>query len=240
MIADLVVSGITDGDQRGVFARRPLPTGLILDWFCQRCTVLARTDELWEKPRAERDALLEHCYSGSDGLLVLDCTVGRYMNHACAANVLESPDGFDVVVEPVDEGEELRCDYRQYVEPADAGFRCRCGSPSCAGWISAAEVPSDRLNRQWRERANRALVHPKLAENYITGIGNATRSVGTFRIDDHGVWQRPAVGPRSPTDRKLIERLASARTVSYVPSAPAERPAGRLATAMSRPQESSR
>ena len=171
MIADLVTVERTRRCGWGLFAREPIPAGTVIDYRCARCRVVCSHEALQREPPERREALLEHTYGTPAGELVLDCSVGRYMNHRCRPNVLEAPAGFDVAVEPIAAGEELACDYRQFHEPGGAAFDCACGAPGCAGRIVCLQPAPPALERAWAQRIGAVMGRLRLPRAFVSGIG---------------------------------------------------------------------
>ena len=112
---------------RGVFARRRIPSGVVLG-------------------EITGDVLLDHPEDSSyvmelgSGKLLDPAPPFRFVNHSCDPNCEifyweENPDEDRLwmqTIRPIATGEELSIDY---CWPADAAIPCRCQTPECRGWI---------------------------------------------------------------------------------------------------------
>lgn len=115
---------------RGVFARRPLRSGLIL----------AEVEgQILVEPPADSSYVME---LGS-GRLLDPAAPLRFVNHSCDPNCElfyweEDARNFEddrlwlQTIRPIAAGEELSIDYAW---PADAAIECRCRAANCRGWI---------------------------------------------------------------------------------------------------------
>ncbi|MFM8986721.1 MAG: SET domain-containing protein [Planctomycetia bacterium] len=115
---------------RGVFARRPLRSGMILAEVEGRILV---------EPPADSSYVME---LGS-GRLLDPAAPLRFVNHSCDPNCElfyweEDARNFEddrlwlQTIRPIAAGEELSIDYAW---PADAAIACRCRAVNCRGWI---------------------------------------------------------------------------------------------------------
>lgn len=155
VIADVVQ--LTDASHcgRGLIATTLIPRGTILGFECRFCRTVATRRELTRMAPDRRAALMEHCYLTQDGRVVLDCSIGRYMNHHCRPNVLEDEAReLDLVIRDIAPGEPVCCDYRQFHDPLEGEMICRCGARGCCDRLGH---PVDRrLRSQWRRWRARA------------------------------------------------------------------------------------
>jgi hypothetical protein len=115
---------------RGVFARRPLKSGIVLAEV--RGEILAAHPE-------DSSYVMEL----PSGKLLDPAAPLRFVNHSCDPNCelfywegdAESPQEDRLwlqTIRPIATGEELSIDYAW---PADAAIACRCGTTACRGWI---------------------------------------------------------------------------------------------------------
>jgi hypothetical protein len=97
----------------------------------------------------EEDYASEYCIDMGDGRCLEPEPPFRYLNHSCQPNcrfcchdVREPSEPclrrrvFLYALRTIRPGEELTIDYAW---PARAAIRCRCGTPSCRGWIVAED-----------------------------------------------------------------------------------------------------
>ncbi len=115
---------------RGVFARRRLPSGLVLDEI--------RGEILDDHPEDSSYVMeLPSCK------LLDPAAPLRFVNHSCEPNCElfyweaephESQEDrlWLTTIRSIEPGEELLIDYAW---PADAAIPCQCGTGSCRGWI---------------------------------------------------------------------------------------------------------
>jgi hypothetical protein len=169
---------------------------------------------LLAQPVAEQERILEHAFLGDEGRVILDCSVGRYMNHGCDANVLETPQGFDIAVRDIAAGEEAVCDYRRFAEPIEVAFPCRCGAAECAGRVECGQ-PGPALERTWAARLEAALAALRVPAAFRSGIepGRGRRFGGERFYRQFG---RSPIHPAGGMDRSAVP--ASAR----VPRSPSQ------------------
>lgn len=172
---------------RGLFARRDIPAGTrIIEYVGHRVT----------KKQAERieQERLERKRRGGDGsVYVFDLNkrydldggvpwnTARLINHSCepnceALNIRGRV--WIVALRDIPAGEELSFDYG-YVWEMHEDHPCRCGKPSCVGYILRADL-RPRLRRKLRRQAENAAAPP--ATN--GAIGPAVVAAATARHDD--------------------------------------------------------
>ncbi|MFM7108263.1 MAG: SET domain-containing protein [Planctomycetaceae bacterium] len=112
---------------RGVFARRRIPSGIILGEI--RGPIL-------DEPPEDSSYVMEL----GTGRLLDPAPPFRFVNHGCDPNCEifyweESPDEDRLwmqTIRTIEPGEELLIDYSW---PADAAIPCRCRAMECRGWI---------------------------------------------------------------------------------------------------------
>lgn len=193
MIASLFEVQETDRRGHGLFATTPIPRGTLIDHRCDRCKVICTRQQLETMSPGEQDKVLEHTYTTDTGDVILDCSIGRYMNHSCNANVLESDGGFDIAVRDIPAGEEVTCDYRQFHDPCE-GFACQCGQPSCWGQVDCRFPLPEAIRREWRRKLESACRVIKLPYELTSGIGHNAATVGTWQQNEEGFWTPTGVG----------------------------------------------
>ena len=112
---------------RGVFARRPIASGVVLGEI--------RGAVLLDHPEDS-----SYVMELGTGKLLDPAPPFRFVNHSCDPNCEifyweETPDEDRLwmqTIRPIGPGEELSIDYSW---PADAAIPCRCRAPECRGWI---------------------------------------------------------------------------------------------------------
>jgi uncharacterized protein len=137
----------------GVYAREPIEAGaVIIEYTGERISL----DEAARRER-DRQARAERGEEACDYLYILDETsaidgrstsnVARLINHSCEANChSDIVDGrvWIVASQDLGEGDEITFDYG-YTYRDGLGHPCRCGKPSCVGFIVAK-------HQRWRVR----------------------------------------------------------------------------------------
>ena len=66
----------------------------------------------------------------------------RYVNHSCEPNT-QPKDYSDVAIKDIARGEEITSDYG---EGNPVGFKCRCGSKNCRGFIGEEKTQKQDLS----------------------------------------------------------------------------------------------
>ncbi len=188
MIANLFEVRETSRRGKGLFATGRIPRGTLIDHYCDRCKVVCTRQDLEVMSPGEQDKVLEHTFATESGDVVLDCSIGRYMNHSCNANVLEHEGGFDIAVRDILPGEEVTCDYRQFYDPCE-GFTCHCGQATCWGHVHCREPHPEALELEWSTKLEAASRAIKLPFEFTSGIGSNAVSVETWQKNGSGYWQ---------------------------------------------------
>lgn len=168
MIANVVQLTQTSHAGRGLIATTHIPRGTILGFECRNCRTVSTRQALARMAPSHREALMEHCYLTHDDRVVLDCSIGRYMNHHCHFNVLEDESReVDLVIRDIAPGEAVCCDYRQFHDPLEGEMICRCGARHCCGRLG------NRLGRElsahWQRLRARAwgAYHARLRDEHV-------------------------------------------------------------------------
>ncbi len=223
MIADLFDVRQTGDRGFGLFARVAIPKGTLIDYHCDLCERICGRADLERMGYDRRQQIMEHTYTTGEGDVILDCSIGRYMNHSCAANALEAYGDFDVAVRDIAEGEEITCDYRQFNDPDD-GFPCHCGEPSCCSIVSPLGPFPPRLEDSWREQTEAACKALMMPPRFTTGIGADKITLGTWRPPQRGqLWEPVGLAPSAPVVRRISQRLNVAGAAPADASVEAER-----------------
>jgi hypothetical protein len=216
MIADLLEVHATADRGHGVFARAPIPAGTVIGVWCDACQIVGSQEELARRIGEDRARLIEHTYVTPEGKLVLDCSIGRYMNHCCDPHVLEVEDAFDIAVRDIAPGEEVCCDYRQFDDPGDEGFPCACGAPNCCGHMRRDWPPPEELATWWRRLTDEACARLRLPHRFARGTGDGVETVPTWWRGAGGRWHPPEAARRSPAVAPLGRLLARRDRVPLV------------------------
>lgn len=207
MLADLFEVRQTEDRGLGLFARVRVPKGTLIDYRCDLCQRVCGKDDLLAMSSERRQQLMEHTYTNDDGDVVLDCSVGRYMNHSCEANVIEGDGDFDVAVRDIEPGEEATCDYRQYNDP-DEGFPCYCGHASCCSLVVPIRPYPEHLAEEWKRKAREATRVLKLPPRFTTGIGEDRIAVDTWQPPRTGeLWEAAQISSTSLVVRQVSRLL---------------------------------
>jgi SET domain-containing protein len=154
MYARLFVVKDTGNKGKGLFADRPIAKGTIVGFQCEKCEILSGIDPE-RMTQEERDALFLRAYRREDGTFVAPCDESRYINHSCDANILDSGQGFDIVVRDIREGEEATFDYRCFYD--DLNMPCHCGSDVCCKVVTCVHPIPHEIARFWAKRVDVAL-----------------------------------------------------------------------------------
>lgn len=207
MIADLFEVRETDDRGFGLFARVFIPKGTLIDYQCDLCERICGRADLENMSHEKRQQIMEHTYTTDECDVILDCSIGRYMNHSCSANVLENGGEFDIAVRDVQAGEEVTCDYRQFNDP-DEGFPCYCGEPMCCGTVAPVRpIPPD-LAAAWDDKTRAACEEIRLPHQFSTGIGSERVALPTWRPPREGeLWEPQHLSPTASVVRRISNLL---------------------------------
>ena len=101
----------------GVFSRQDIRKGDVIWRFDRRFDQLIPLGTLDEAPEHVREFLDRYGYPHADhpGFLVLDADEGRFMNHSETPNTDFSRPDIGVAIRDIPAGEEITCDYREFV-----------------------------------------------------------------------------------------------------------------------------
>ena len=126
---------------RGVFARRDIPAGTRLVEYVGLPISKKKSAELCSKQNTYLFALNE----SSDLNGKVSWNPARLINHSCEPNCEANLDENDRIwifsIKSIARGEELTFNYGYSLEDF-MNFPCRCGAPSCAGYMVSEELLS--------------------------------------------------------------------------------------------------
>jgi hypothetical protein len=146
MIADLfIVKKIPryGKGQKGLFATQFIPKGTVVHFLCKRCGTWSIKDlAKLSKPRIIRALIHEYPTKYCDERL-------GYINHSCDPNIMETKNGFDIVVRDIAEGEEATEDYRIFNEEKHFDGGCKCGAKNCMKNTTYKSPAPKKLRRFW-------------------------------------------------------------------------------------------
>ncbi len=147
---------------KGLFAKEPIPKGIIVSFECNDCIKISKYDFEFMLTNNEKCLILRYGYRKADGSHFLPCDEIIYLNHSCNANILDSGKGFDIVVKDVARLEEATYDYRSFFFQGSEEFECICGEDNCCKIVRSVH---DRHNPQrskliefWKRRVDAALI----------------------------------------------------------------------------------
>ncbi len=100
----------------GVFAKEPIKKGAIIWEFNPLFDIRFSQEEFDKLPPSAQQEIEIHLYQPEqNGMLYYESTMGKYMNHSREPNVDFSNVGLGVATRDVVSGEELTCDYRDFM-----------------------------------------------------------------------------------------------------------------------------
>jgi SET domain-containing protein len=100
----------------GVFARTRVEKGARVWEFHEKLDIKLTPAEFDRLPLAVKEELKLHMYEPErGGTFHYEATMGKYMNHSRSPNVDFSVTGIGVATRDIEEGEELTCDYRDFM-----------------------------------------------------------------------------------------------------------------------------
>jgi hypothetical protein len=134
---------------RGLFATLAIPPGTVVWHPCKGCPAWS-AGEMQRLPRSEWARLDEHGYWLCDGGLLLPCRDACWMNHSCAAAVLDFGLDFGVAVRGIPAGAEVTCDYGSFASDPWWTIPCRCGAAGCRRRISSQDGLRADVRAQWQ------------------------------------------------------------------------------------------
>lgn len=166
MIADLfVIKESRRYGQNGIFAKRFIPKGTLIDFRCRKCKTYSKGD-LARLPKKERQFIIDHEVMADNGAYTKFCDIRQlYDNHSCNANELNahilgpgSNGGVDITVRDIKKGEEVTTDYRlNDGETVHFEGGCRCGARNCMKNSTFRPPASRKLQKFWDTKISEAL-----------------------------------------------------------------------------------
>lgn len=100
----------------GVFARTHIKKGARVWEFHEKLDIRLTQEEFDLLPPSVKEELNLHMYEPEPGgPFFYEATMGKYMNHSRSANVDFSVVGVGVATRDIEEGEEITCDYRDFM-----------------------------------------------------------------------------------------------------------------------------
>ncbi|MCI0559813.1 MAG: SET domain-containing protein [Nitrososphaera sp.] len=156
MLAKLFIVGQTTDRGKGLFAAERVPKGTIVFFECRQCKRIP-VNEFNSFAQSEKEFILKYGYRKADGSHLLPCDEIIYLNHSCDANILDSGQGYDIVVSDIEEGVEATYDYRQFNDADGQSFSCHCGEQACCRIVRFLHPPPRELADMWKRRINSAL-----------------------------------------------------------------------------------
>ncbi|MGC4020332.1 MAG: SET domain-containing protein-lysine N-methyltransferase [Muricomes sp.] len=104
----------------GVFAKEPIPQGARVWEFHPKLDIKFSPEEFDALPPSVKEELEHHMYEPEEGgHYYYEATMGKYMNHSREPNVDFSAVGYGVATRDIQGGEELTCDYRDFMASWD-------------------------------------------------------------------------------------------------------------------------
>jgi len=138
----------------GVFATALIPKGTIV-YVMDRLEIVlpANTPLLTRPPYA--DVVRRYAYRSPKGRWIISWDHGKYVNHSCGSNTLNTGYGFELAVRDILPGEEVTDDYGMLNLPYE--MPCLCGASACRGAVR----PDDfhRCHARWEGIVQQALPH---------------------------------------------------------------------------------
>jgi hypothetical protein len=128
----------------GVLATARIPAGTIV-WAQDALDRVVTPGERLLLPSPLKAVIDRYAYVDERGDYVLCWDGGRFVNHACDANIHGIGACVLVAVRDIEPGEEITCDYADC--NLDWALDCACGSPRCRGRITRDELA--RLAPEW-------------------------------------------------------------------------------------------
>lgn len=100
----------------GIFAREAIQSGVSVWEFHDKLDIKFTPEEFDRLPACVKEEIEWHMYEPeAGGPFYYEATMGKYMNHSRAPNVDFSVPGVGTAVRNIQAGEELTCDYRQFM-----------------------------------------------------------------------------------------------------------------------------
>lgn len=146
-----------EGKGMGLFAKRFIPKGTMVTGECEKYMVISPED-FSRLARDEQESLLHFCLTRKDGSVLVLTDEGRFMNHSCNANILETGFGFDIVVRDIMEGEELTADYRQFHDYLYSNKPLICACSNSLHNVTFSSKISASMRGIWNSRIIEALM----------------------------------------------------------------------------------
>lgn len=136
----------------GVFATAFIPKGTIVYAMDRLEIVLPGDTPLRDRP-PYADGVQRFAFRSPEGRWIISWDHGKYVNHNCQANTLNTGYGFEIAVEDIPSGRELTDDYGMLNLPYE--MPCLCGAPQCRGTVRPDDF--DRLGAYWEDVVRKAI-----------------------------------------------------------------------------------
>lgn len=137
--------------EKGLFATQFIPKGTIVQFLCKRCKTWSVKEMAGlSKPRILQILTHEYPTKHCDGRL-------GYINHSCNPKIMETKNGFDIVVKDIAKGEEATEDYRIFNEEKVIEGGCKCGEKNCMKNTTYRSPAPKKLRRFWDNEIHSAI-----------------------------------------------------------------------------------
>lgn len=140
----------------GIYTTEKIPAGSVIWLPCKNC-ISYDASYFSNMSEEEVQYVEDKAYYMTNGDLLMPCSIGRFMNHSCSANILEYGLDFGVAVRDIEAGEEITSDYRRWLNDKPWEMKCYCGTETCIGMVSPQMGYDEKLQAFWYERIKSVL-----------------------------------------------------------------------------------
>jgi len=176
MMHSALLPGFSTVHGAGVIAIRDVPIGTAVWWPCPRCPAV-ELDRLPLIPQSVLDWMLEYGYRRADDGMLVPCNGAHLFNHSCDAAVLHYGLAVGITVRALRRGDEVTCDYREFMYEDPWSFECGCGTPECVGVVrSTSGRAPEALVSDWTTRIDVALAASRTVPQEVPVVGGDVHS----------------------------------------------------------------
>ncbi len=143
---------INDDIGFGVFATQFIPAGAIT-FVKDHLDVNVGLKKYQKLTPLEKEIVDKYSYIEKNGNRVVSWDHGKYVNHCCSPNTINTGYGFEIAIRDIQASEEMTDDYGLF--NVDYPMTVNCGKEGCRRTVRASDL--DRYSEVWDQRIKEAM-----------------------------------------------------------------------------------